>query len=56
MFKIPKKEYVNKTFRMPKDLVEYLGQIATKNNTSVNQLVIYCCEYALDNMEPEEKE
>ena len=50
MFKIEKPEYVNKTFRMEKKLVEQLEQLAQNENISVNSLVIQCCNYALDNL------
>lgn len=51
MFKIEKPEYVNKTFRMEKKLVEQLEELAQAENISVNSLVIQCCNYALDNLE-----
>jgi len=51
MFKIEKPEYINKTFRMEKKLVERLEQLAQDENISVNSLVIQCCNYALDNLE-----
>lgn len=51
MFKIEKPEYVNKTFRMEKKLVEQLEKLAQNENISVNSLVIQCCNYALDNLE-----
>lgn len=51
MFKIEKPEYVNKTFRMEKRLVEKLEELAQKEDISVNSLVIQCCNYALDNLE-----
>lgn len=51
MFKIEKPEYVNKTFRMDKKLVEQLEQLAQDSNISVNALVIQCCNYALDNLD-----
>lgn len=50
MFEVKKEEKVNKTFRMPTDLVEKLSLIAQKNNVSVNELVVQCCSYALENM------
>lgn len=49
MFKISKTEYVNKTFRIPKDLLEKLQVFASKNHVSVNELVVQCCDYALEN-------
>ncbi len=43
-------EMVNKTFRMPVELVERLTAVAKSQNISVNNLVQQCCEYALDDM------
>lgn len=50
MFEIKKPEFVNKTFRMEKVLVEKLSKCASENDISVNALVSQCCEYALNNM------
>lgn len=55
MFKVSKPEMVNKTFRMPAELVERLNVVAQAQKVSLNNLVCQCCEYALDNLsEPEE--
>ena len=54
-FKIVKPEFVNKTFRLPKGLVKRLEFVAQNQSISLNSLVIQCCEYALDNLEAEEK-
>lgn len=51
MFRLQRQEYINKTFRMPLALVEELQELAQSKNISLNQLVIKCCEYALDNLE-----
>ena len=51
MFKVEKPEFVNKTFRMEKELVKKLEEIAQPENVSVNALVVQCCKYALENME-----
>ena len=53
MFKIQKgyNSHVSKTFRLPEELVEKLDKLAYENNISLNQLVIQCLNYALDNME-----
>ncbi len=53
MFKVTKPEYTNKTFRMPNDLIEQLEKLAQDKSISLNQLVIQCCKYALDNLEKE---
>lgn len=56
MFKI-KKGYdsVSKTFRLPDEMVERLDKLAYENNLSLNQLVIQCLEYALNDLEPDNK-
>lgn len=53
MLKIDKKEYQNRTFRLPISLIEKLGEIAQSKNISVNQLVVILCEYAIKNLEDE---
>ncbi len=58
MFKLQKgyDEYVTKTFRLPKEFVDSLEKIAFENKLSLNQLVIQCLKYAIDNLEePENK-
>ncbi|OUP20293.1 hypothetical protein B5F29_06435 [Lachnoclostridium sp. An196] len=50
-FRVEKTEYVNKTFRLPKDLVTELSVLAQQKNVSLNQLVIQCCRYSLNNLE-----
>ncbi len=56
MFKINKIEYVNKTFRMPMELVKKLEKLAQNNGVSLNNLIIQCCEYCLNNMSGEQNE
>ena len=58
MFKLQKgyDEYVTKTFRLPKEFVEELEKLAFENNLSLNQLVIQCLNYALDNLDTAEKD
>ena len=50
-FKIEKEEYVNKTFRMEKKLVDVMERLCADKNISMNKLVVRCIEYALENME-----
>lgn len=52
MFKLQKgyNEYVTKTFRLPTEMVEKLEKLAFDNNLSLNQLVMQCLSYALDNL------
>ena len=54
-FKIEKEEYVNKTFRMNKKLVDRLETICNEKIISLNKLVVKCINYALDNLEDEEE-
>lgn len=56
MFDIVKPEMVNKTFRMPRELVDRLSKVAQDKKVSVNQLVIHCCEYALENLSDNSEE
>jgi predicted HicB family RNase H-like nuclease len=52
MFKIQKGyDSESKTFRLPIELVERLELLATNNKLSLNQLVIQCLNYAVDNLE-----
>ena len=49
-FIIKKPTSSNRTIRMPDDLIDTLCRIATEKGISFNQLVIQCCEFALDNL------
>ena len=42
----------SKTFRLPIELIEKLEILASQNKLSLNQLVIQCLNYAVDNIEP----
>lgn len=55
MFKVEKPEMVNKTFRLPAELVERLQSVAQNQGVSLNNLVRQCCEYALMNLESDEE-
>lgn len=54
-FKIKKQEYVNRTYRIPKELADRLSEVAQRENISVNELVVQSCEFALDNLKNESK-
>ncbi len=54
-FKIEKPEYVNRTFRITKELAETLSEIAQQEGISVNELVVQCCNYAISNMDATNK-
>jgi len=46
----------SKTFRLPIELIEKLEVLATQNKLSLNQLVIQCLDYAVDNIEVKKDE
>jgi len=46
----------SKTFRLPIELIEKLDILATQNKLSLNQLVIQCLTYAVNNLEIDSKE
>lgn len=50
MFSIKKTSASNKTIRLPDALIDKIERVAFKNDISFTQVVIQCCEYALDNM------
>ena len=56
MFNVVKPKHINKTFRMPAELVGKLEALAQSKGVSVNSLIIQCCEYALNNLEKEGNE
>ena len=55
MFEVKKTEYVNKTFRLPVELIEKMEKVAQEKGVSLNNLVVQCCNYALDNLDEEKK-
>ncbi len=55
-FRIHKVESINKTVRMPTDLIGSLERLATQHDISFNQLVVQCCRYALENLDMTEDE
>ena len=52
--KIPKEEYINRTFRLRKELVDRMEVICNEKNISLNKLTVLCIEYALDNLEEDD--
>jgi len=50
-FKVQKREYVSKTIRIPRDLFSELDMLLHEKEVSFNQLVIQCCQYALDHLD-----
>lgn len=56
MFYVHRTEMVNKTFRLPEELVNRLGVVAQQQGVSMNNLVAQCCVYALDHLAKAEEE
>ncbi len=50
MFEIKKPQSSNKTIRMSDELISEIERIASDKDISFNQLVIQCCQYALNNL------
>jgi predicted HicB family RNase H-like nuclease len=44
----------SKTFRLPIELLDRLTALSAENKLSLNQLVIQCLNYAIDNLENKE--
>jgi len=54
MFRIQKGyDSESKTFRLPIEMLERLETLAAQNKISLNQLVIQCLKYAIDNLDGE---
>ncbi len=51
MFTVKKPQNSNKTIRMPDELIDRLQKMADANDISFNQLVVQCCEYALEHQQ-----
>lgn len=56
MFYVHRTEMVNKTFRLPEELVNRLAAVAQQQGVSMNNLVAQCCVYALDHLAKTEEE
>ena len=53
MFVVKKPVTVNKTIRLPEELLKRLETIASHKDISLNQLIVQCCEYALNDLAEE---
>lgn len=56
MFIVKKPESSNKTIRMRNDLIEKLEKIANEKDVSFNQLVVQCCEYAIEHLSDDDND
>lgn len=54
MFHVQKPEMINKTIRMPQELVHQMEVLAQKKGISLNNLIVQCCQYAMNDLPPEE--
>ncbi|MBQ3426562.1 MAG: hypothetical protein IJH37_05380 [Clostridia bacterium] len=50
-FIIKKPTSSNRTIRMPDTLIDTIANIAAKQGISFNQLVVQCCEFALEHLQ-----
>lgn len=56
MLRIERDEYVNRTFRVNKKLVDRMEKVCDAKNISLNKLMVICVEYALDNLEEDDQQ
>ena len=49
-FIIKKPTSSNRTIRMPDTLIEKISKIASEQDVSFNQVVVQCCEFAIENL------
>ena len=56
MLRIERDEYVNRTFRINKKLVDRMEKVCDAKNISLNKLKVICVEYALDNLEEDDQQ
>ncbi len=54
-FIIKKPSSSNRTIRMPDNMIETMGKLANEQGISFNQLVIQCCEFALEHLQTDKK-
>lgn len=54
-FIIKKPKSSNRTIRMPDDLIDKISRIAAEQDISFNQLVVQCCEFALEHLREDGK-
>ncbi len=49
-FIIKKPSSSNRTIRMPDALIDKIAKLASEQDISFNQVVVQCCEYAIENL------
>ena len=55
MFHLTKTEFINKTIRLPVNLLDTLEKLADEKELSLTKVVVQCCEYAIANLHRDEK-
>ena len=55
-FIIKKPTSSNRTIRMPDTLIEKITKLAAQQDISFNQVVVQCCEYAIENLPKDNKQ
>lgn len=55
-FIIKKPKSSNRTIRMPDPLIERISKLAEQQGISFNQLVVQCCEFALEHLKESQNE
>ena len=45
---------IPKTIRFPEKMSLELGRLSTQHDIFFNRIVLQCCRYALDNLQPKE--
>lgn len=53
-FKIEKPEYITKTLRFDKELVDEVNKVCDEQNISFNALVVQSLKFALEHLDDEE--
>lgn len=53
---IERKESINKCVRFPVDVINRIDKITTENDVSFSKFVIQACEYALKDIEDQQKQ
>ncbi|MDY6314415.1 MAG: hypothetical protein SPL89_04500 [Clostridia bacterium] len=54
-FIIKKPTSSNRTIRMPDTLIEKIAKIAAEQDISFNQVVVQCCEFAIEHLPKDKK-
>lgn len=55
-FVIQKTVYENRTFRLPKDLLERIQAVAQQENISMNEYIVQAAEFSLAHYKPNKNE